>query len=76
MLRARPRRPRPSSSIPLPHSEAMSAKPRILVARAVFPETLARLAQHFEVESNQADALWSRDELAARLSALGGKRGG
>lgn len=42
-------------------------KPPILVARAVFPETLARLAQHFEVESNQDDATWSRQELVARL---------
>jgi gluconate 2-dehydrogenase len=45
----------------------MTAKPRILVARAVFPETLARLAQHFDVESNQADATWNKQELAARL---------
>ncbi|MDE2605946.1 MAG: D-glycerate dehydrogenase [Burkholderiales bacterium] len=43
------------------------SKPRILVARAVFPQTLARLEQHFEVESNQADATWSQPELIARL---------
>jgi glyoxylate/hydroxypyruvate/2-ketogluconate reductase len=43
------------------------SKPRILVARAVFPETLARLAQHFEVESNQSDAAWSKQDLVARL---------
>jgi gluconate 2-dehydrogenase len=43
------------------------SKPRILVARAVFPETLEQLAQHFEVESNQPDTLWSRAELIARL---------
>jgi gluconate 2-dehydrogenase len=42
-------------------------KPRILVARAVFPETIARLAQHFEVESNQSDAAWSKQDLVARL---------
>jgi gluconate 2-dehydrogenase len=42
-------------------------KPSILVARAVFPEVLARLEQHFEVEHNQADAAWSRDDLVARL---------
>jgi glyoxylate/hydroxypyruvate/2-ketogluconate reductase len=43
------------------------SKPRILVARAVFPETIARLAQHFEVESNQSDAAWSKQDLVARL---------
>ena len=48
------------------------SKPRILVARAVFPETLARLAQHFEVESNQADHTWSRQELVARLQGKAG----
>ncbi|TSD60961.1 D-glycerate dehydrogenase [Variovorax sp. KBS0712] len=50
----------------------MSSKPKILVARAVFPETLARLAQHFEVESNQADETWSKDQLIAKLQ---GKQG-
>jgi len=43
------------------------SKPRILVTRAVFPETIARLEQHFEVERNQADATWSKQELIARL---------
>ncbi len=45
----------------------MSTQPRILVARAVFPETLQRLAQHFDVESNPADEVWSKPELIARL---------
>ncbi|WP_447742972.1 2-hydroxyacid dehydrogenase [Variovorax boronicumulans] len=49
-----------------------SSKPKILVARAVFPETLARLAQYFEVESNQADETWSKDQLIAKLQ---GKQG-
>ena len=39
------------------------SKLRILVARAVFPETLARLEQHFEVEHNQADAAWTKQDL-------------
>ena len=42
-------------------------KPRILVARAVFPEVIARLEQHFEVEHNQADEPWSREELGQKL---------
>lgn len=48
------------------------SKPKILVARAIFPETIERLSQHFEVESNQADESWSKEELIARLQ---GKQG-
>ena len=44
------------------------SKPKILVARAVFPETIARLSQHFDVESNQSDETWSKAELARRLA--------
>lgn len=46
--------------------------PKILVARAIFPQTIARLEQHFEVESNQADAAWSKAEFIAKLQ---GKQG-
>lgn len=48
------------------------SKPKILVARAVFPEVIARLEQHFEVESNQADETWSKAQLTERLK---GKEG-
>ena len=48
------------------------SKPRILVARAVFPETIARLEQHFEVEHNQADQVWSKADLVARLRGKAG----
>ena len=41
--------------------------PKLLVTRAIFPETLARLAQHFEVENNQADEVWTQDQLIAKL---------
>ncbi|MEI7968606.1 MAG: D-glycerate dehydrogenase [Betaproteobacteria bacterium] len=47
-------------------------KPRVLVSREVFDETLAMLAEHFEVESNQADVRYSAEELAVRLA---GKQG-
>ncbi len=43
------------------------SKPKILVARAVFPEVLERLSQHFEVESNQADDVFTKEQLIARL---------
>ena len=42
-------------------------KPAILVARGVFPETIAKLKQHFEVEDNPADTIWPKSELIARL---------
>jgi gluconate 2-dehydrogenase len=42
-------------------------KPHILVARAIFPETLARLAQHFEVEANPDDTIWTKAQLIERL---------
>ena len=48
------------------------SKPRILVARAIFPETLDKLRAHFDVEDNQADELWSKPQLAAKLSDKAG----
>jgi gluconate 2-dehydrogenase len=42
-------------------------KPSILITRAIFPEVLAQLSQHFEVESNQDDVMWTADALAQRL---------
>ena len=43
------------------------AKKQILVARAVFPEVLDKLSQHFEVSSNQDDTIWPREEFIRRL---------
>ncbi len=42
-------------------------KPAILIARANFPEVVARLSEHFDVESNQADVLWTKAEMIAKL---------
>ncbi len=39
---------------------------QILIARAVFPEAVARLREHFEVEINADDAEWSAQELSQR----------
>jgi glyoxylate/hydroxypyruvate/2-ketogluconate reductase len=47
-------------------------KPKILVARAVFAETLTLLQQHFEVTSNQDDVLWTPAQLIEQLQ---GKQG-
>ena len=43
-------------------------KPKILVTREVFDETLAFLVQHCEVESNQQDAAFSPETLAQKLA--------
>lgn len=48
------------------------SRPSVLVARAIFPEVIDRLEQHFDVESNPADLIWSKAELIARLQ---GKQG-
>jgi len=42
-------------------------KPQVLVARAIFPEVIARLREHFDVETNDDDAVWDKDELMRRL---------
>jgi gluconate 2-dehydrogenase len=47
-------------------------KPSILVARAVFPEVIARLQQHFDVEQNVADEPLTREELVTRLKGKAG----
>ena len=43
-------------------------KPKILVAREVFPEVLERLRQYFEVDDNQMDTVLGIEGLKARLS--------
>jgi len=47
-------------------------RPAVLVARAVFPEALAQLAEHFEVEPNPDDTEWGFDDLSARLAGKTG----
>ncbi|SFM53621.1 D-glycerate dehydrogenase [Variovorax sp. OV329] len=47
-------------------------RPKVLVARAIFPETIARLEQHFDVEANQADESWSKEQLMAKLQGKAG----
>ena len=42
-------------------------KPKLLVARRIFDETLLALRAHFEVEDNPADTVFSPEELARRL---------
>jgi gluconate 2-dehydrogenase len=50
----------------------MTQKPSILVARAVFPGVIEKLSQHFVVDANQDDVLFTPDQLKQRLQ---GKQG-
>ena len=43
-------------------------KPKIIVARPIFEETLIRLREHFDVTDNQADAPWTKASWAQALS--------
>ncbi len=47
-------------------------KPKILVTRAVFPEVIERLSQHFDVASNQQDETYDEAELIRRLQGKDG----
>ena len=47
-------------------------KPKILVARAIFPEALAKLEESFEVRSNQADQIITPEELQKELASVVG----
>jgi glyoxylate/hydroxypyruvate/2-ketogluconate reductase len=42
-------------------------RPKVLIARQIFPEIVERLRQHFDVTTNDAPLDWPRDELIARL---------
>ena len=45
----------------------MTQRPSILVARAVFPDVIAPLREHFEVELNELDGIWTPAQFAERL---------
>ena len=47
-------------------------KPKILVARAIFPEVLLNLESHFDVEANQADEPFTKAQLAHKLVGKAG----
>ncbi|MEZ5705823.1 MAG: D-glycerate dehydrogenase [Burkholderiaceae bacterium] len=44
-----------------------AAKPSVLVARRVFPEVIAHLRAHFEVETNESDDIWTTTQFIERL---------
>ena len=54
------------------NSLSNNPKPKILVARAIFPQALAKLEESFEVRSNQEDRIFSPEELQKELSEVVG----
>ena len=54
------------------HTSTLSTKPKILVARAIFPEALAKLEESYEVRSNQSDKILTPEELQKALSEVEG----
>ena len=52
--------------------QTTAQKPKILVARAIFPEALAKLEESFEVRSNQADRIFTPEELKKELAGVVG----
>jgi gluconate 2-dehydrogenase len=49
-----------------------ATRPSVLVARAVFDDVIARLSQHFEVETNPDDRIFGPVELRERLRGKAG----
>ena len=47
-------------------------RPKILIARAVFPDVIERLSQSFEVESNQEDRIFNAAELNEKIRGMDG----
>ncbi len=54
------------------NTSSSAPKPKILVARAIFPEALAKLEESFEVYSNQSDKILTPEELQKALSGVEG----
>ena len=50
----------------------MTMRPRVLVARRVFPEVLSRLREHFELVVHDSDEALTPAELIARLQGCDG----
>ena len=42
-------------------------KPSILVSRAIFPEFISKLEEHFRVVHNQVESSWTKQQLAEKL---------
>ena len=60
--------PNSSSLSPISGGRAPAKPPTLLIARAIFEPALRRLADHFEVLTNQDDANWARADFIARAA--------
>ncbi len=47
-------------------------KPSVLISRRIFDSVVARLADHFNVETNDSDEVWPQAELIRRLQGKAG----
>ena len=54
------------------NTQNTGAKPKILVARAIFPEALAKLEETFEVRPNQEDVIFTPEQLQKELFGVVG----
>jgi gluconate 2-dehydrogenase len=54
------------------NTPSLTSKPKILVARAIFPEALAKLEESYEVQSNQSDNIMTPEALQKALSEVDG----
>src|SRR5512142_2207885 len=50
----------------------MTAKPKVWVSRPLFPDVLARLAEHFDVDAEAVEHRHSADELKHKLAGVDG----
>lgn len=50
----------------------MTAKPKVWVSRPLFPDVLARLAEHFEVDAEAVERRHTADELKRKLAGVDG----
>ncbi|MEG0921979.1 MAG: D-glycerate dehydrogenase [Comamonas sp.] len=48
------------------------SRPKILIARAISPEVVQALSQHFDVTANPEDVAWSPAELITKLQGMDG----
>ena len=42
-------------------------KPKLLIARRIYPEVLSKLQEHFDIDYNDSDEVYAKDELIKRL---------
>ncbi|RMX03488.1 D-glycerate dehydrogenase [Corticibacter populi] len=46
----------------------MTTRPKLLIASPIFPEVVDKLQQHFDVEANRTDSVWTGEAFTSRLA--------